>query len=265
MTQLDASYNPSRQLINQQISALPSQSDAQIAGLKATQADSFNQIQQGAQDRGLGFSGIPLADQAKYTASTFLPAVAQVQQSQNQNQNTLLGALNNLGIDQTKTANGIQAQQVQNDIAQQQADAAARAAAASSNALGGLFDSGAQPPAPTQTSTTTDPYAKVDKQGAANAIVSLLKTNNAGLVNQTMKAIQSSASNGNLYDQYKLALINSYLNNKGTAYNNTYANLIRSAQTYKAPAAPAKKGYPTMANTPNTSDFIKQRALLYGF
>lgn len=138
--ELDAGYNPSRQLLQQKIDSLPGQADAQITGLNAQKDAAFNDILGGARDRGMGFAGIPLAEQAKYTATDFLPAVAKVRQSQNDSQTSLLGALNDLNIDQRKSAYSIKAGQDANDI--EAAKARAASAANGSGSLAGLFGGG---------------------------------------------------------------------------------------------------------------------------
>jgi len=224
VSSLDAAYAPSRQLIQQQVDALPAAADAQIQGLQGQQSQAFNDITNGARDRGIGFSGIPLSEQAKYTAGTFLPAVANVRASQNSQKTSLLDALNNIGIDQQKTALGVQQQQEQQDFQREQADRAAQAArdaaAASASQLGSLFGGGQQ--------TAPDAYASLgsQKQNAANAIVSLLKTNDPALINNTLTAITKSANNGNLYDKYKLDLINMYKSQSG------YGPLLQKALSY---------------------------------
>lgn len=227
LQELDAGYAPSRQLIQQQIDALPAQEQAQEQGLQGQQTQAFNDITNGARDKGIGFSGIPLSEQAKYTAGTFLPAVANLKTSVNNQKTSLLGSLNDSSQDQLKTALGLQSTQQAQDFQQQQADRAAAAAAASNNSLASLFGGGQSAPA------AADPYAAVDKQGAANAIVNLLKTNNVGTLANTISAIKASANNGNLYDKYKLELLGQY----GTA--SPYAPLISKAMTFKPAVANA--------------------------
>jgi hypothetical protein len=165
LTELDAGYAPSRQLINQRLEGLPQQADAEIQGLNAQQGQAFNDILAGARDRGLGFSGIPIQEQAKYTATNFLPAVARVRQAQTDQKTSLFDALNNVNLDQRKTATGIyqteldrdeqkrqfeQAQAAQERQAAASQAAAARAASASTfnpslGALGGAQPTGAAP------------------------------------------------------------------------------------------------------------------------
>lgn len=145
--ELDAAYNPSRQTINDRINGLQGAQDADVAGLQATQTQAFDDITAGARSRGIGFSGIPLQEQAKYTASSFLPAVAKVKQSYNDGRNSLVDTLNNMNIDQRKTAMSIRETQQNRDFEAEQArlarEAQTRAAAAanaSSGALSSLFN-----------------------------------------------------------------------------------------------------------------------------
>ena len=139
---LDASYNPSRKLINQQIAALPGQENADISGLNATKDQAFNDITNGARDRGMGFSGIPLSEQATYTASNFLPAVAKTKQAYTNQKTSLLDSLNNLGIDQRKTALGTQQQQQQLDFQREQLAAQQRAQAKQDALMSSLYGGG---------------------------------------------------------------------------------------------------------------------------
>lgn len=217
LKELDAGYNPAKQAINDQIAQLQPQADQQVQGLKAQQSNAFNDITNGARDRGMGFSGIPLDEQAKYTAGTFLPAVANVQASVNNSKNSLLDSLNNLNIQQRTQAYGIRDNQAtleeqkrQFDAQQAAALAQQKAAAASQASLSSILGGGGST---TQTPATNDPYATVNKAGANTAIKQLLGTNNPNLIAQTLNAISASAARGNLYDKYKLDLLQSLQGN----------------------------------------------------
>lgn len=109
MKELDKSggYASDRQLLQQQLKALPGQSAAQIKGLDAQLARANDNILQGARGRGLGFSGIPIAEQAQYAATEYAPAVARVRQSQNETQRGILGSLNSLTRDMRSQAQSI--------------------------------------------------------------------------------------------------------------------------------------------------------------
>ncbi len=80
-----------------------------------------------------------------------------------------------------------------------------------------------------QGTPATDQFSAVDKQGATNAILSLLKTGNPGLINTTIGAINKSAGYGNTYDKFKQSLLQSYTK------NSPYASLLSQAKSYKAP------------------------------
>lgn len=145
MQSLDAGYNPQRQLINDQIGQLPSQAASQTAGLQAQQNTAFDSITRGAQDRGMGFSGIPLQEQARYTSDNYLPAVAKVQESQNNAKTSLTDALNNVNQQQRTQAYGMQNDQLNREQQQAQFDAsqaAAERARAASRADNAGFDFG---------------------------------------------------------------------------------------------------------------------------
>lgn len=144
MAQLDPAYSGSRNLYQQQIAALPGQAQSQVAALDAAKTNSFRDINTGANSKGLAFSGIPIAEQSRYLGEKYLPAVAGVQQSQNQQQMTLQQALAQLEQDRYKTALGTQQGQqksLQDYLSQQedynfraQQGALDRSAAASSKA-----------------------------------------------------------------------------------------------------------------------------------
>jgi hypothetical protein len=144
LQEIDAGYNPQRQAIQTRLDALPVQADAEIAGLNATKDQAFSDILGGARDRGMGFSGVPLAEQSRYTASTFLPAVARVRQSQNESRQSLFDALNNINLDKTKFGQSLYQAGLDREEQQRQFNAqleAQRRAAAQQNAtFGGLFD-----------------------------------------------------------------------------------------------------------------------------
>lgn len=156
LKELDAGYNPTRQLINQRLDALPAQSDAEINGLKAQEQDYYNNtILGGARERGVAFGGIPEADRARYGATQFLPAVARVRQSQNDSRMALIDALNSANRDQRTQAFGVQQSELDRAEQQRQFDEQVRqkeldrqnqlaAARASAPTLGDLNKKGVQ-------------------------------------------------------------------------------------------------------------------------
>lgn len=140
LSEVDTAYAPQRASIQQQQAQLIPQEQAQEAGLNATKDSAFNDILSGARQRGIGFSGIPLGEQAKYVATTYLPAVANLKQSFNQQNTSLSDALNGLTSQENQYAQSIrqaeldrdqQAAQFQQQLAASRANAAASVASPS--------------------------------------------------------------------------------------------------------------------------------------
>ncbi len=192
MQSLDAGYNPQRQSINQQIDRLPSQAAAQTAGLQAQQTTAFDSITNQARDRGMGFSGIPLQEQAKYTADNYLPAVAKVQESQNNAKTSLTDALNGVNLQQRTQAYGQQNDQLNREESARQFDAQQAAALArqnaansgSSDSLAGLFGGGDTP-------ATADPNAGAAPAASPMANVTKRSNNSYGFTNHNGQAINA--------------------------------------------------------------------------
>src|SRR5688500_7318807 len=100
LSELGTVYAPQEQNLRTRQSLIPGQIAEEEKGLQAKQEQSFGEILGGARRRGLGFSGIPLQEQAKYTSTEFLPALARLKQSGRQEALTLEDAL--LGISERK-------------------------------------------------------------------------------------------------------------------------------------------------------------------
>lgn len=89
---------PQLGLIDESIAANDKSGVAQVAGIEAKKSDVFtNQIPQQAQDNGMFFSGFTPDEEAKYTASTYLPALAALQGTIAQTRSSLLGKKADLG------------------------------------------------------------------------------------------------------------------------------------------------------------------------
>jgi len=250
ISELNSSYQPQVDLLRTRQQAIPGAIKAEETALGAKKDQAYDDILSGARRRGLGFAGIPLGEQAKYAATEYTPALARLRQSGQEQATSLEESI--LGINERRNtlAQTIYQQerdrdeQIRQFNAQLAEQAAARRAAAASSGGGGmgsalasLFGGGGGAEAP------ADPYGSVDRARAQNAIHSLLGTGNVGLISKTLKAIQQSAAKGNIYDKYKLELIKAAQTpSKNSAYNGAYANLLKKAQSYKAPTkAPAKK------------------------
>jgi len=123
-SELGGIYDPQVASIRQQQSQIPGQLQAEEAGLQAKQTNAFDEILGGARRRGLGFSGIPIGEQAKYTATDYLPAVARLRQAGQERQTSLEDAI--LGIQEKRSTFAQQLRQQELD----RAEAARQAAAA---------------------------------------------------------------------------------------------------------------------------------------
>lgn len=113
--ELEPLFATDRGLLNQQLASLPGQAEAEIQGLDARMNRAYGKILEGARARGVGFSGMPLSEQAEYNATEYAPAVARVKQSQIDRQTGIVGTLNSLARDQRTQAQGI----VDNDLARE--------------------------------------------------------------------------------------------------------------------------------------------------
>lgn len=125
-----------RALINKQLQELPKLFQGQVKGLEAKQKNAFADILSGAKQRGLKFSGIPLAEQAEYTSDVFLPALAGLEEQRNTARTGLQGALADIIAQRSAMAQQIRQQELDRQFQAQQA-AAARAAAAAPSFWGG--------------------------------------------------------------------------------------------------------------------------------
>lgn len=201
---------------------LPGQADSEVAGLDAKLQSANQGIVDAARRRGLGFSGIPIAEQAKYAATDYAPAVARVRDNARSQAMSLQEALLGLSRDQRTQAEGIynneqaralqeaqlaeQQRQFNENLAFQREQAARQAAAASSGGYsfggGSSFSGGAGG----QGYSATD----VLKAKATNAVGEMLKRRGDSSFFREMMAIDKSAGYGNQLDQAKLELLQAY-------------------------------------------------------
>ena len=139
ISELNPTFQPQVQSLQERANLIPQQIASEEAGLQAKQDNAFGDIVSGARRRGLGFSGVPLGEQAKYTASEYLPALARLRQSGQERAYSLQDAI--LGINERRDTLGQQIYQTEQDRAAQEA-ASARAAAASAQPTLGSFLAG---------------------------------------------------------------------------------------------------------------------------
>lgn len=173
LAELGSIYNPQEQLLRQKQAAIPGQIADEESGLRAQEADYYNNtIMNDARRRGVGFGGIPIGERAQYGATQFLPALARLRQSGREQATGLEDALLQLGerkrlagqgIYENEQARAFEERKFQEDIrryneqvARQQAAArASSGAAASQNSwLASLLGGGnrTQPAAPARPS-----------------------------------------------------------------------------------------------------------------
>lgn len=123
IAELNPTFQPQVKSLQERANLIPGQIKAEESGLQAKQGEAFDSILGGARQRGLGFAGIPLGEQAKYTATEYLPALARLRQSGREQAMSLQDAI--LGINERRDTLGQQIYQTEQDRAAQERSAAA--------------------------------------------------------------------------------------------------------------------------------------------
>lgn len=141
MQELEAAYAPQKKQFQEQISALPSYYESQVAGLEQARQNAFQDIVRRANARGVVYSGAPIQEQQIYTGERYLPALANLRQQEGTQTFNLRQALNKIGETQRLAAESIRQQELNREEAARQAEANRRAAAAAAGGfnLGNLF------------------------------------------------------------------------------------------------------------------------------
>lgn len=117
-SELDTVFTPQIDLIRQRQQAIPGQVQAEENGLRAQEQDYFdNTIMTGARRRGLGFSGIPEGERARYGATQFMPALARLRQGAREQATSLEEAI--LGINERRSTMGQQIFSQEQQMAEQ--------------------------------------------------------------------------------------------------------------------------------------------------
>jgi hypothetical protein len=151
IAELDTVYKPQRDLYNKQISGIDPQLQAEEQGLMAQKEDSFRQITDQANRRGMFYSGLPIAEEQRYTGQQFLPAVAGLRSKYATQRFGLQETLAKIAQEQRSQAYGIQDREEQRDERLRQeaeqrrqfdAQMAAQRAAASGGGGGGGYSFG---------------------------------------------------------------------------------------------------------------------------
>lgn len=209
LAEVNSKSDPQRQAVLKQVADITPQLAADESALGAKKDQAYQDIVDSARRRGLGFSGIPLGEQAKYNATEYAPALANLRTSANNRRTTLEASLADIGANNYSLANQIygqdrafeeQQRQFNEQMAfnrQQQADAQ-RSAAASSNALASLYGGGQQQtPQPSISRKQGGGFAFTDSNGQA---ISAAKY--AQLTNQPLGTVlYSMGQQGDAYAQ----------------------------------------------------------------
>lgn len=113
LSELGSTYNPQIDSIRARQNLIPGQVAEEEKGLQAKQEQAFGDILGGARRRGLGFSGIPLGEQARYTSTEFLPALARLKSQGREQAMNLEDAI--LGIQERRNTLAQQLRQAEID------------------------------------------------------------------------------------------------------------------------------------------------------
>jgi hypothetical protein len=229
VAELNPTFQPQVQSLQNRAADIPGQVKAEQAGLQAKQGEAFNSILGGARQRGLGFSGIPLGEQARYTATEYLPALARLQQSGRDQAMSLQDAI--LGVNERRDTLAQNIFQTEEGRAAQERQAsAARAAAASPSfgSLGGIPGSANTPPAGARAQERSPGnFAFFD--GSNQPITAAQYARSTGqeigdvLFNMAQKGDQSAAS------WYGILQREAMNNDNGVGYNNALTQAMQRA------------------------------------
>jgi len=140
LAEITPQFTASENILNARLGAIPGETESGIAAADAKLGQANENILSGARRRGIGFSGIPIGEQAKYAATDYAPAVANLKSAGLNKELTLQEQLATLGrekrtqaqsIFDTEQSRDFQERQFQESIRQfnEQQAAAARAAA----------------------------------------------------------------------------------------------------------------------------------------
>jgi hypothetical protein len=110
--QLESVYAPQRAALQQQQPLLEQQAAAQRASLEQARQNAFRDITTTAGSRGMLFSGFTPAEQATYTGTKYLPALAGVEQTLQQRKMGLEQQLTQLQSQQRQSAQDLLSKQL---------------------------------------------------------------------------------------------------------------------------------------------------------
>lgn len=113
--ELQGVYQPQIQSIQQQKALIPQGVEADISEAKAAQSQSFDDIMSSARRRGIGYSGLPIGEQQKYSSTVFAPEILRARQRGKQQELSLTDALNSIYENRRKYADTLRQGDIAND------------------------------------------------------------------------------------------------------------------------------------------------------
>lgn len=246
LKEISASYNPQRDVLNKQIGTLDPQMQAEQTGLESAKRDAFQQITDQSNRRGLLFSGIPISEQAGYTGSSFLPAVANLKAKYAQQRFNLQDALAGLDTSAYKDAYGVYEQELSRDAAAARAGGGGASPSFGGASVLGAETSGASAPNVSYQQKANGGFAFYDASG--RPISAAQYSVASGIPFRTL--LQQMAASGDGGAKSALGFVgNDYGYNPNAVNNQSVANLYnslvwgtgRQARVYnpKPAAAPA--------------------------
>jgi hypothetical protein len=139
IAELNPTYQPQVQSIQNQMGLIPGQIAQGEAQLGAKKDQAYENILSGARSRGTGvaFGGIPLGEQAKYAATEYMPALANLRTAGTQQASSLQDALN--AIQEKKMTLGQNIYQTEQDRAFQAEQNALNRKSSAANAAAGAI------------------------------------------------------------------------------------------------------------------------------
>ncbi|PPG91544.1 hypothetical protein C5C39_06845 [Rathayibacter sp. AY1F3] len=120
LSELNPSYSGSESIINTRLNAIPGETEAGVAQADAKLAQANTNILDASRRRGLGFSGIPVGEQAQYAATDYAPAIANLKSSGAQKELTLQESLQQLARDKRSQAQSIYEGETARDLQERQ-------------------------------------------------------------------------------------------------------------------------------------------------
>lgn len=116
IAELNPTYQPQIQSVQTQLGQIPGQIQVQEQAVGAQKDQAYEDIISGARRRGLGFAGIPLGEQAKYAATNYAPALANLRQAGVQQATSLQDAINQIQERRDTLARSIQGTEQANEF-----------------------------------------------------------------------------------------------------------------------------------------------------